>query len=59
MGPIETSILAVVGSFLGMFTGYKLSRLVGIVAYAIISGYTMTRGLSMFIGHYPPEAHLI
>jgi len=24
-----------------------------------MSGYTMTRGLSMFIGHYPPEAHLI
>jgi len=59
MGPTETTILAVLGGFLGMFAGYKLSRLVGILALAIVSGYTFTRGLSMFVGHYPHEVRLL
>lgn len=59
MGPTETSILSVLGGFFGMFAGYKFSRLVGILALAIVSGYSFTRGISIFVGHYPHEVRLV
>jgi len=59
MGPFETSILVLVGALLGMFAGYKLSRIVGILALSIVSGYTITRGLTIFVGHYPHESRLV
>lgn len=58
-GLLGNTIIAVLGSLLGIFVGYKLSHLILLIAQAIISGYAVMRGISIIFGSYPSEAEMI
>lgn len=58
-GLLGNTIIAVLGSLLGIFVGYKLSHLILLIAQAIISGYAVMRGISILFGSYPSESEII
>ena len=59
IGLFGSAIIAVLGSLLGIFLGYRLSHLILLIAQAIISGYAVMRGISILFGSYPSESEII